>query len=110
MRISLGIALFLGIIMFSCNKPPEACISVDNNSPGVGTDIQLSADCSKHALSYIWKFEGPASSSLNSVERSEEIITVAFDTVGSYTITLEAYQKYSWVGQMSSTTTTVSVN
>lgn len=110
MRIAFGISILLVTTLFSCSKPPEACIISDNSSTTVGTAVTLSASCSKRALSYIWSFEGPVDSNLNNVERSEEEITVAFDVAGSYTITLEAYEKFSWLGQMGSTTTSVSVN
>jgi PKD domain len=110
MRIVIGISLILVISMVSCNKPPEACITVDNKSAAAGTAVTFSSSCSKRALSYIWTIEGPVGAAENNIQFSEESFTRAFAVQGSYTITLDAYQKFSWGGQTASTTETVTVN
>ena len=110
MRITLGITLFLGLVLFSCNKPPEACITTSNESPAVGTEVELSATCSEKAKSYIWSFEGPSSSIYNNIQRSEQVIMIAFDTAGTYTVTLDVFKEFSWLGESASTQTTLTVN
>ncbi|MBD3637051.1 MAG: PKD domain-containing protein [Crocinitomicaceae bacterium] len=110
MRKALGLTLILATVLFSCNKPPEACIELDSNSVSAGTPITFSAECSKRSLSYIWSFEGPTGAPENDSLRSEEVFSMAFSVTGSYTVKLEAYERYSWNGQMGETSTTFTVN
>lgn len=110
MKITFGLTLLLGLVLLSCNKPPEACITASSESPSVGETVELSAACTKKAKSYIWSFEGPSSSVLNNIQRSEQVIMIAFDTAGTYTVTLDAYSDFSWLGSTGSTQTTINVN
>lgn len=108
MRKSLGFTLLLALILFSCNKPPEACIQVDQDVVAVGTPVTLTS-CSERALSYIWSMQGPVGAPENNIQWSEEVVTRSFSVPGTYTVTLEAYKKYSWIGDMASATTTITV-
>ena len=109
MRIAYGITLFTIFLMFSCSKNPEACIAVNKSSVAVGENIQFTS-CSKRALSFIWSFSGPTGSSANNIERSEETFAYAFDTAGTYTVKLQAFYKYSWLGAWDTTSTVVTIN
>jgi PKD repeat protein len=93
----------------SCDKSPVACISMDQASVSVGTPIQFTS-CSEKSLSYVWSFEGPAGAPENSLQWAETTFSRAFTISGTYTVTLTAYQKYSWVGESSVATETVTIN
>lgn len=110
MRIASFTALLLLFAMFSCNKPPEACIEIDNTSPTTGTPVRFSASCSKRSLSYIWEIDGPASAPENTMFWGEEVFDWTFSVPGTYTVSLEVYEKFSWNGEMGSTTTQITVN
>jgi PKD repeat protein len=109
MRFTVGLTLFLGLSLGACNKAPEACIEVDKSSASTGSPIQFTS-CSKHALSYIWSFDGPEGAIENDTMRSEETFSMSFSTAGTYTVHLDAYKRYSWLGESSSATTTVTIN
>jgi len=93
----------------SCDKSPVACISMDQSSAAVGTAIEFTS-CSEKALSYIWKFEGPAGAPENSIQWSETTFSRAFSVSGTYTVTLTAYQRYSWGGDGDSVSETLTIN
>ena len=109
MRKVLGVTLFLAFIAVGCNKPPEACIEMEPSSAAVGEPIEFKS-CSKRALSYLWTFEGPDSAAVNDTARSESVITMSFDMPGNYTVYLEAYKKYSWLGESSTATASFTIN
>ncbi|MCB9223520.1 MAG: PKD domain-containing protein [Crocinitomicaceae bacterium] len=109
MRLTLSLVLLIAFIAASCSKDPEACIEVDKNSVTVGESIQLTS-CSKRALSFIWSFSGPEGATANSIQRSEESFSFSFDTAGSYTVKLQAFYRYSWLGAWDTTNTVITVN
>ena len=94
----------------SCKKPVNACIEVSSNSAAVDEEITFSSQCTENALSYLLSFEGPAGAAENNMQRSESLYQFSFGTAGNYKVTLEAYQNYSWVGEVDSTSTTITIN
>ena len=94
----------------SCEKAVVACLETSSQSAAVGEEITLSSQCSEHALSFLWSFQGPAGASANTIQRSEDLFQFSFDTAGSYTVRLEAFRNYSWVGDTDSTFTTIVIN
>lgn len=54
--------------------------------------------------------QGPGGAPENNLMWSEEVIEITFSVAGTYTVNLEAYEKFSWLGQMGSTSTTITVN
>ncbi|MEX1002145.1 MAG: PKD domain-containing protein [Crocinitomicaceae bacterium] len=109
MRKAIGITLFLAVTVISCNKGPEACIEMDKTSANVGESIEFRS-CSKRALSYIWTFQGPEGAAVNDTARSEEWFFMEFDTSGSYTVQLQAFKKYSWLGESSTASANFTIN
>lgn len=100
--------LFFSALMLSCNKPPTACIEVDQTTVSVGTTVTLKS-CSKKALSYEWFMSGPAGAPENTKGWSDELITNTFTVAGNYTVTLTAYKRYSFLGESSTAETTITV-
>ena len=100
-KILLFSSLFT-LLLFSCNKPPLACMELSTNNASVGSVVEFTS-CSEHALSYEWFIE----SSDTLFGRSDQFFTHAFTTAGTYTITLNAYSDFSFVGETSSTTETL---
>jgi len=93
----------------SCDKSPIACISIDQTSASIGTSVQFTS-CSEKSLSYVWDFEGPAGAPENSLQWAETTFSRAFTVSGTYTVTLTSYQKYSWGGETSVATETLTIN
>lgn len=87
----------------------EACIETDSNSASVGTPITFTS-CSKQALSFEWFMTGPSGAPENAQGWSEEIFVHSFTVPGTYLVELTAYKRYSWVGEKSTTTTTITIN
>ncbi len=94
----------------SCKKTVVACLETSSQSAAVGEEITFSSQCSEHALSFLWSFEGPSGAYANGVQRSEDLFQFSFDTAGTYNVKLEVYRNYSWVGDADSTSTTITVN
>lgn len=106
-----GYLLCLGLILtYSCKREPQACIELDSNSASAGTEVLMSSACSKHALSHEWFIEGPTGAPENDMIWTKDIIRVTFSMAGSYTITLNVYNKFSWQGDMHSTTESITIN
>ena len=102
MKMKFLVFAVIALLAYSCNKPPEACIEIDNTSPTVGETVTFSS-CSKRTLSFIWSFEGPTGAPENSIGSSDESFQMDFSVPGSYTVTLEAYKKFSFLGEMNAT-------
>lgn len=109
MRFKLFASLLFVILLASCNKSPEACIELDKTSAAIGETITFTS-CSKHALSYIWRMEGPVGAPENEMGWSDEMIQVDFSVPGSYTVTLTAYSKFSFLGESTSTSKSFVIN
>jgi hypothetical protein len=106
----ISIALLMSALLFqSCNKPVEACIDIDTTSAPVGTAITFTS-CSKKALSFEWFMTGPTGAPENTKGWSEEIFVHSFTVPGTYIIELTAYKRYSWIGEKSTTTATITIN
>ena len=103
----LTLALIVGL--FSCNKPPVACINTDVTNVSVGTQVEFSS-CSEKSLSYTWFMTGPDGAPENDLGWSDETFTRAFSVPGTYNVTLTAFKNYSWQGRSDSTSTTITVN
>lgn len=95
-------AIFILIGVQSCNRPPEACIEISSNSAAVNTPITFKS-CSKRALSQDWYFSGPANAPENDSAYSDLEFSHAFTVPGNYTVTLNAYSKFSFLGDVNST-------
>ena len=108
MRIILGL-VFLLLTIASCSNPPKACITLDQESIAVGTQVTFSS-CSEKALSYVWTISGPVGATENNIQWAEESFTRAFAIPGDYVAELTVYKKYSWGGQSDVTTSYFTVN
>lgn len=75
----------------------------------VGTPVTFTS-CSEKALSYTWFMNGPAGAPENDLGWSEEEFSRTFSVAGTYEVTLTAYEKFSWLGDADSTSTTIIVN
>lgn len=95
-------------MFYSCNKPPEACIEVDNTTVTIGAPITFTS-CSKRALSQDWFMEGPDGAPENEMGWSDAQFTHSFTVSGTYTVILNAYSKFSFLGDVHSATTTITV-
>jgi hypothetical protein len=100
--------IFLCFILVGCNKPPTACIEIDQTTVTPGTTVTLTS-CSKKALSYEWFMSGPAGAPENTKGWSDEVITNAFTVPGTYTVSLTAYKRYSFLGESSTAEATITV-
>ena len=81
---------------------------MDQTTVSVGTPVTFTS-CSKRALSYEWFMAGPASAPENSIGWSDEVITHSFSVSGTYTITLNVYNKFGYIGDKATTTATLVV-
>lgn len=109
MKLFNSILIVFILVFVGCNKPPEACIELESSTASVGVPFRISS-CSKHALSFEWFMQGPVGAPENVKGWSDEIFDVTFSVPGTYTIDLTAYSKFSWTGQESEATTTLTVN
>lgn len=107
-NIFLIFSLFT-LLFSSCKKEPEACIELSANSAGVGVPVEFMS-CSKRALSYEWFISGPSIAPENNQGWSDEVFSHAFSVAGTYTITLNAYQDFSFTGNRSVTQTALVIN
>lgn len=103
MKFKLLAFAFIATLVYSCNKPPEACIEVDKTTASIGEEITFTS-CSKRAQSYIWFFEGPVGAPENNIGSSDISFKQSFSVAGTYSVKLEAYKKFSFQGEMTSTT------
>ena len=109
MKKTLLLISILGLSLASCKKDPIACFELDSNIANTTTPIRFTS-CSENTLSYLWSFSGPVGAPENVMQFSEPIIERTFSVPGTYTVQLEAFTNYSWVGEMSTTTTTFTIN
>ncbi|MBK7128738.1 MAG: PKD domain-containing protein [Crocinitomicaceae bacterium] len=96
------------LIFTACSKPPEACIDNGQTSVSTGQEVVFTS-CSKRALSYLWTMVGPTGAPENTQAWSDQQIKVIFTIPGTYTVTLEAYSKFSWMGDVGTASQTVTV-
>ena len=108
MHKSFWITLLVTLFVVGCNKPPTACIEMDQTTVGVGTEVTFTS-CSERALSFEWFMEGPEGAPENSMGWSDAVIKHSFSVAGNYTILLNTYNKYSSTGDKASTTATLTV-
>lgn len=102
------VLILLTISAVACNKKPEACIDNGQTSVSVGSPVNFTS-CSKRALSQDWFMEGPVGAPENSMGWSDAHFTHTFTIPGTYIVTLNAYSKFSFMGDVSSTTQTITV-
>lgn len=104
------LALFsLVLLVESCKKTTEACIELSETSVAVGSEIKFTS-CSKNALSYEWFIEGPETAPENEQGWSDPAFSNTFTVPGNYTITLNAYANFSFLGEKSVEEKTFTVN
>ena len=108
MRFIFTALVLTALILPACNRPPEPCIEIDPATVSTGVTVTFTS-CSKHTLSLEWFMDGPAGAPENTKGWSDPVITNVFTVPGAYTITLNCYSKYSYIGEMRSTTTTLTV-
>lgn len=65
--------------------------------------------CSKHTLSQDWFMSGPAGAPENTMGWSDAHFTHTFTMAGTYVVTLNAYSKFSFMGDVSTTTQTITI-
>lgn len=95
-------------VLNSCKKPPVACVELSSNHVSVGRTVEYTS-CSKKALSHEWFITGPVASE-NSKGWSEEYFTDTFTVSGNYTVTLTAYEDFSFLGRSTTIIGTISLN
>lgn len=78
---------------------------MDTTTASVGQTITFTS-CSKRSLSWVWSFSGPVGAPENTTGSSDEMYQHAFSVPGTYTVQLDAYEKFSFLGEMNSTTAT----
>ena len=108
MKKIAGIVLLV-LVSLGCKKVPEACMELSANSVSTGTPLEFSS-CSKKALSFEWFMSGPEGAPENNMGWSDPNFSHSFSVPGSYTITLNAYYDFSFMGEMSTVQETISVN
>ncbi|MCG8576435.1 MAG: PKD domain-containing protein [Flavobacteriales bacterium] len=106
MRIALLASFLLLLFATSCKKTPEPCIETDQTAVGVGTEITFTS-CSEKSLSYIWEISGPEGAPENEMGWSDIQFSHAFTVPGTYTVTLTAYEDFSFLGESASTEVTI---
>ncbi|WP_066755932.1 PKD domain-containing protein [Crocinitomix algicola] len=99
----------LSLLFLSCDKTTEACMELSETTTSVDKDIEFTS-CSENALSLEWYIEGPEEAVENELGWSDPKFTHAFSMPGSYTITLHAYSDFSFAGDKSTVTQSVTVN
>jgi len=98
----------LPVYLTACNKPPEACIETDMETASVGAPVTFSS-CSKRALSQDWFMTGPAGAPENTMGWSDASFTHSFTVAGTYEIRLNAYSKFSFMGDVNTATQSFTV-
>ena len=105
--------LFLGLlsisVLTSCKKDVTSCIELNKNSVSTGQSIEFTS-CSENELSYHWTVTGPETAPENTKAWSDRVITIPLTVSGSYTITLESYSRFSYLGDKATSTATFTVN
>ncbi len=92
----------LGIVLTltGCKKAPIACLELSQSQITVGETIEFSS-CSENALSYEWFIVGPEGAPENDKGWSDPMFMNTFTVPGAYTVTLNAYSKFSFLGDVS---------
>ncbi len=103
------IAGFSSLLLFSCKKPPTACMEMSATAVNNATPIEFTS-CSENALSFEWDMRGPEGAPENFLGWSDEIFTHKFTVPGTYTVTLHAYENFSFTGEFSTAEATVVIN
>jgi hypothetical protein len=98
----------LPVYLTACNKPPEACIDNGQQTATVGSPVNFTS-CSKRTLSQDWFMSGPPGAPENTMGWSDAHFTHTFTVAGTYTVTLNAYSKFSFMGDVSTTTQTITI-
>lgn len=104
--------LFIGLsslLLLGCKKPPTACMELSSTSVGVGEMVEFTS-CSKKALSYEWFISGPVGAPENSLGWSDVYFTHSFTQTGTYTISLTAYENFSFLGRSNTIEETIVVH
>lgn len=96
---TIGIVI---LVFTSCNKMPVACIEAPSTA-NVGTPVTFRS-CSEKNLSQDWFMSGPNGAPENTMGWSDIEFTHTFTVPGSYTVTLNAYSKFSFLGEVNTTT------
>ena len=109
MRIVFVVFVFSALTFGGCNKPPKPCMEIDQTTVSVGVPVTFTSYCSKRGLSYEWFMDGPPTAPENALGWSDELIIHAFTVPGTYTITLNVYSKFGYIGEMATTTETLVV-
>lgn len=73
-------------------------MQISSNSVSVGQQVEFTS-CSKKALSYEWFITGPAAAPENNLGWSDTYFTNTFSVTGTYTVTLTAYENFSFLGR-----------
>ncbi|MBI3136807.1 MAG: hypothetical protein HYZ14_19185 [Bacteroidetes bacterium] len=105
-RFLFTVSVLLWLV--ACNKPPEACIDNGQTTASVGSPVSF-VSCSKHTLSQDWFMSGPAGAPENTMGWSDAQFTHTFTVTGTYVVTLNAYSKFSFLGDVSTTTQTITI-
>ncbi|MBK9191066.1 MAG: hypothetical protein IPM77_05840 [Crocinitomicaceae bacterium] len=102
--------LIAGLIvsLAACNKAPEACIDNGQTTVTTGTPVNFTS-CSKHTMSQEWFMSGPVGAPENTMGWSDAQFSHTFTIPGTYVVTLRAYSKFSFMGDMSEATQSVTV-
>jgi hypothetical protein len=102
--------IFLFVLLFvGCGKPPEACMELSSNNVVAGAAIEFTS-CSKRALSFEWFIAGPEGAPENEIGWSNPEFSHAFTVPGAYTVTLNAYHDFSFMGDVSTIQENFTVN
>lgn len=85
-------------------------MEIDNENPTVGTPVTINMNCSKKTISHEFFMEGPVGAPENAMGWSDNQFTHTFTIPGTYTVILNAYNDFSLLGDVQTTTRTIQVN
>ncbi|MGV6860982.1 MAG: hypothetical protein ACWA41_04370 [Putridiphycobacter sp.] len=101
--------LLITASFYSCKKEVNACIEMDNTTISVNQSITFTS-CSTNELSYWWEIKGPVDAPENNMLWNDKVFSNQFSVAGSYTVHLKAYSDFSFLGEVSETSASFSVN
>ena len=104
--------LFIGLLAISfsaCEKPLTACIDIESTTVSTDQPV-LFKSCSENAISLEWYMEGPDGAPENGRGWSDFEITNTFTVPGTYKITLNTYDDFSFLGEKQTAIETLTVN
>lgn len=84
-------------------------MEISSTSASVGQVVEFTS-CSKKALSYEWFISGPAAAPENDLGWSDPYFTNTFSVSGTYTISLTAYENFSFLGRRTTIEKTLIIN